>query len=130
MWRMALKQVKRVIVAVIGGTVVLFGIVLIFTPGPALVVIPVGLAILGLEFAWARRWITKVKAMAKRKNHDTNEPDGVVEPAPGDEIQPDADLKPQDRQHHDTSDEYTSGKWSEHADDDPPPRLDDHSVVT
>jgi tellurite resistance protein TerC len=30
---------------------------MIVTPGPALVVIPIGLAILGIEFAWARRWL-------------------------------------------------------------------------
>jgi tellurite resistance protein TerC len=30
-------------------------------PGPAIVVIPVGLGILGIEFAWARRWLRKVK---------------------------------------------------------------------
>lgn len=45
---------RRLVVAVIGSTVVLVGIVLIFLPGPALVVIPIGLGILGLEFAWAR----------------------------------------------------------------------------
>ena len=43
------------------GSVLLFGVALIVLPGPALVVIPVGLAILGLEFAWARRWLRHVK---------------------------------------------------------------------
>lgn len=38
-----------------------FGVALIVLPGPALVVIPVGLAILGLEFAWARSWLRRVK---------------------------------------------------------------------
>jgi len=46
---------------VVGGTVLLVGVALIVLPGPAFVVIPVGLAILGLEFAWARRWLRKVK---------------------------------------------------------------------
>jgi tellurite resistance protein TerC len=46
---------------VVGGTVLLVGFALIVLPGPAFVVIPVGLAILGLEFAWARRWLRKVK---------------------------------------------------------------------
>jgi tellurite resistance protein TerC len=41
--------------------VLLVGFALIVLPGPAFVVIPVGLAILGLEFAWARRWLRKVK---------------------------------------------------------------------
>jgi tellurite resistance protein TerC len=48
-------------VAVVGGTVLLVGMALIVLPGPAFVVIPLGLAILGLEFAWARHWLRKVK---------------------------------------------------------------------
>jgi hypothetical protein len=50
---------RKLIVAVIGGTVVLFGIALIVLPGPAFIVIPVGLAILATEFAWARRAIQR-----------------------------------------------------------------------
>ena len=51
------KAARRIAIAVIGATVVLLGIVMIVTPGPALVVIPVGLAILAIEFTWARRWL-------------------------------------------------------------------------
>jgi tellurite resistance protein TerC len=51
------KAARRVAVAVVGTTIVLLGIIMIVTPGPALVVIPIGLAILGIEFAWARRWL-------------------------------------------------------------------------
>lgn len=45
---------RRVVVVIIGGTVLLVGIVMIVTPGPAFLVIPAGLAILAIEFAWAR----------------------------------------------------------------------------
>ena len=38
---------------------------MIVLPGPAFVVIPVGLGILGLEFAWARIWLKKAKAKAE-----------------------------------------------------------------
>jgi len=55
------RWARRIAVAVVGGTVLLVGLALIVLPGPAFVVIPVGLAILGLEFAWARRWLRKVK---------------------------------------------------------------------
>lgn len=51
------KAARRIAVAVVGTTIVLLGIVMIVTPGPALIVIPIGLAILGVEFAWARRWL-------------------------------------------------------------------------
>jgi tellurite resistance protein TerC len=46
-------------VAVIGSTMVLFGLALIVLPGPAVVVVPLGLAILATEFAWARRLIRR-----------------------------------------------------------------------
>ena len=38
---------------------------MIVLPGPAFIVIPAGLGILGLEFAWARRWLHKVKEKAE-----------------------------------------------------------------
>jgi len=57
----AWKQAKRVAVAVIGGTLVLIGVAMIVLPGPAVVVIPLGLAILGSEFVWARRLMRRVR---------------------------------------------------------------------
>ena len=59
------RHARRVAIAVVGGSVVLVGIAMIVLPGPAFVVIPVGLAILGLEFAWARRWLERVKQHAQ-----------------------------------------------------------------
>lgn len=55
------RQARRVAIGVLGGTVILIGVALIFLPGPAFVVIPLGLAILGVEFAWARRWLKKMR---------------------------------------------------------------------
>ena len=55
------RWARRIAVAAVGGTVLLVGVALIVLPGPAFVVIPLGLAILGLEFAWARVWLRKVK---------------------------------------------------------------------
>jgi len=59
-----IKVVRRVIVSVVGATVLLIGIALLILPGPAFVVIPVGLAILATEYAWARRWLRKVRQIA------------------------------------------------------------------
>jgi len=56
-----LKNARRLTVGVIGGTVLLFGIALLVLPGPAFIVIPIGLAILGIEFAWARRLLRRVR---------------------------------------------------------------------
>jgi tellurite resistance protein TerC len=55
---------RRIVVAVIGGTIVLAGVVMVVLPGPAIIVIPLGLGVLGLEFAWARHWLRKLRATA------------------------------------------------------------------
>jgi len=55
------KVARRIVVTVVGVTVLSIGLALIVLPGPAVVVIPAGLAILSLEFAWARRWLHKLK---------------------------------------------------------------------
>lgn len=52
---------RRVVVAIVGFTVLLLGVIMIVTPGPALLLIPGGLAILGIEFAWARHWLKKAR---------------------------------------------------------------------
>jgi tellurite resistance protein TerC len=61
-----LRHARRVVIAVIGTTVLLIGIALLVLPGPAFVVIPVGLAILATEFAWARRWLQIVRESAEK----------------------------------------------------------------
>jgi tellurite resistance protein TerC len=52
---------RRCVVAVIGTTVILIGVAMLVLPGPAFVVIPAGLAILGVEFAFARRWLHRLR---------------------------------------------------------------------
>jgi hypothetical protein len=64
----AMKKVKRIIVALVGGTVLVVGFALVVLPGPAFLVIPAGLAILAMEFAWARRWLCKVKGLLPGTN--------------------------------------------------------------
>jgi hypothetical protein len=58
-----MKHIKRIIVTVLGGTVLAIGVALIVLPGPAFIVIPLGLAILAVEFAWARRWLRSARAI-------------------------------------------------------------------
>jgi tellurite resistance protein TerC len=55
---------RRLIVAVVGGTVVAVGVAMLVLPGPALIVIPAGLALLATEFVWARRLLKRVKDKA------------------------------------------------------------------
>jgi uncharacterized protein (TIGR02611 family) len=58
---MTLKQIKRIVVSVVGFTILTIGIILIVFPGPAFIVIPIGLSILATEFVWAKRLLEKVK---------------------------------------------------------------------
>ena len=65
MWK-SIKQLKRLIIAVIGFTVLLIGMAMIVLPGPAIIVVPVGLAILAGEFAWARNVLKKIKTKIQK----------------------------------------------------------------
>ena len=74
------KVAKRIAIGVVGGSVLLVGVAMIILPGPAFVVIPAGLGILAIEFAWARSWLRKIKDKAqsvtglgaRRANDDTH----------------------------------------------------------
>ena len=57
------SPVRKIIIAIIGTTVLVIGIVL---PGPAFIVIPIGLAILASEFIWARRLIEHGRAFISK----------------------------------------------------------------
>lgn len=65
------KTGRRVVIAIVGSSVLLLGIVMIVTPGPALIVIPVGLAILAVEFVWARHWLKKLREMISRRSAES-----------------------------------------------------------
>jgi uncharacterized protein (TIGR02611 family) len=64
----SLRQVKRVIIGVVGFTVLAIGLVMIVLPGPAFIVIPVALGILATEFVWAKKLIQKIKNKIPPKN--------------------------------------------------------------
>lgn len=63
-----LKQAKRLIVIVVGFTVLTIGTAMLALPGPAFIVIPLGLAILASEFVWARRLLSKIKSEISNAN--------------------------------------------------------------
>ena len=61
----------KTLVALVGGGLLLAGLAMLVLPGPAFVVIPAALAILAIEFVWARRWLAwlreRLKAFAANK---------------------------------------------------------------
>lgn len=61
-----LAQAKRLVIIVIGFTVLAAGIAMIALPGPAILVIPIGLAILATEFIWAKKLLATVKERIER----------------------------------------------------------------
>jgi uncharacterized protein (TIGR02611 family) len=56
-----LRLLRRVGIGIVGSAVLGVGVIMLVTPGPAFVVIPMGLGILALEFEWAQRWLHRVK---------------------------------------------------------------------
>jgi hypothetical protein len=61
-----MPRARRIIVAVFGTTLLLIGVALIVLPGPAFIVIPLGLAVLASEFAWARRLIRRGRVLVEK----------------------------------------------------------------
>ena len=57
---------RRPVLTIAGGAVVLAGVVMLVAPGPGLVVIALGLAILGREYHWARRLLARVREHLER----------------------------------------------------------------
>ena len=63
-----LKQVKRLVIGLIGFTVLAAGVAMIVLPGPAFIVIPIGLGILATEFIWAKSLLRTVKQRIAKNN--------------------------------------------------------------
>ena len=57
----SLRQARRVVVLTVGSTVLTLGVAMLVLPGPGILVTWGGLAILAVEFVWARRWLARVK---------------------------------------------------------------------
>lgn len=58
---MASRKLKKIIISIIGGLILIIGIVMIIVPGPAYLIIPAGLGILGTEYMWAKRLHQKIR---------------------------------------------------------------------
>lgn len=63
---LVMRVLRRVAVLVGGGALLAIGIAMIVLPGPAVVVIPIALAVLAIEFECARRWLRSIRSTTKR----------------------------------------------------------------
>ncbi len=71
----------RALYVLVGFTILLAGLAMLLAPGPAFVVIPIGLAILSLEFAWAETLLQRAIEQgekAKQKASETTTTQRVV----------------------------------------------------
>jgi uncharacterized protein (TIGR02611 family) len=66
-------RMYRIAFAIVGALVTLTGIAMLVLPGPALVVIPIGLAMLAMEFSWAERWLERALTHAERAQQTAKE---------------------------------------------------------
>ncbi len=66
--------IRRIIVAIVGFTLLLIGVALLILPGPAFIVIPVGLAILATEFVWARVLLKRARDTFLKRNEPKTNP--------------------------------------------------------
>jgi hypothetical protein len=72
------KGARQVIAAIMGTVIALAGVAMLFLPGPAFVVIPLGLAILASEFIWARKWLAKTFIFLKKAKRRTKKAVGAA----------------------------------------------------
>ena len=63
-----MKALRKFFVLIIGSTCLLFGAIMLITPGPGILIILLGLSVLATEFTWARITLKKVK----NKTYDTS----------------------------------------------------------
>jgi tellurite resistance protein TerC len=65
------RRIKRFIVIVVGFTILFVGIALLVLPGPAFIVIPLGLGLLATELLWAKSLLKSIKKPFQHKK-ETN----------------------------------------------------------
>jgi uncharacterized protein (TIGR02611 family) len=69
--RFILRSAKRIAVLIVGVALLAAGLVMIVTPGPGLLLIIAGLAVLATEFAWAERMLDRAKEQASKAKDST-----------------------------------------------------------
>ena len=52
-----MQKLKKLSITIIGGLLLLLGLIMIVLPGPAILIIPLALTILALEYQWAKHYL-------------------------------------------------------------------------
>lgn len=64
--RFLFRSSKRIAITVVGGAILIAGLAMMVLPGPGILVIVLGFAILGTEYAWAAAALERTKKTAER----------------------------------------------------------------
>ena len=64
----SIRSAKRLVIVLVGFTVLAIGVAMIVLPGPAIVLMPIGMGILATEFVWARNLLKRAKENLSRLN--------------------------------------------------------------
>ena len=67
------EQVKKLFITVAGAFCLFIGVFFILLPGPAVIFLPLGLALLSLEYAWAKVWLRKVQRWFRKSAVKTDQ---------------------------------------------------------
>lgn len=59
-------HIRRIVTTVVGGTILIIGAAMVFLPGPGMLVMLGGLALLGTEYVWARRLMRRSQLIAHK----------------------------------------------------------------
>jgi uncharacterized membrane protein YbaN (DUF454 family) len=60
------SKVKRYFVSLLGFLLVALGVIFIILPGPAILFLPLGLALLSLEYDWAKIWLRRCQRRMRK----------------------------------------------------------------
>ncbi|WP_258872713.1 PGPGW domain-containing protein [Thalassotalea euphylliae] len=60
------QKMKKTLITLVGGFLVFIGAVFMIVPGPAILFLPAGLALLSLEYTWAKDWLKKCQRITRR----------------------------------------------------------------
>jgi hypothetical protein len=61
-----MQNIKRIAITITGTMILLIGVIFIVLPGPAILFIPAGLALLSMEYAFAREWLKQYQHHSRK----------------------------------------------------------------
>jgi len=59
------RQLRKIFITTVGGFLTIIGLLFVLVPGPAFLFLPVGLAVLALEYPIARVWLKKAQRLMR-----------------------------------------------------------------